>query len=70
VCSLSQHPPGLAFGAIVDGDVKHEIWQHLGSSAIAVGNSVFDARKFAARLGLISATAEPIPFPLLESEGT
>jgi hypothetical protein len=66
---LGRHPAGVAFGAIVDRGVNHDIWDHLGRSALAFGNSVFDVRNFVARLGLVSATPEPIPFPLLDSEG-
>lgn len=63
---LSQHHTGIAFGAIVDRDADHDIWQHLGGDALAFGGT-FVARNFIARLGLINPSAGPIPFPLLES---
>jgi hypothetical protein len=59
---LMDHP-GIAFGAISDRDPDGGIWTSLGTDAFAP-LSAFDARRFAARLGLLSAN---IPFPLVES---
>lgn len=59
---LMDHP-GIAFGAISDRDPDGGIWTSLGTDAFAPV-SAFDARRFAAKLGLLSAN---IPFPLAES---
>jgi hypothetical protein len=67
---ISKYPPGVAFGAIVDQDTQHVIWERLGHDALAVAGSVFDARSFAGRLGLIDPGADPVPLPLLVDEGS
>lgn len=66
---LDRHPAGVAFGAIVDSNTDDDIWQYLGRDARAFGGA-FDARTFAARLGLVSPSAGVVPFPLLASEGS
>jgi hypothetical protein len=60
---LEQHR-GIAFGAISDQGPDDEIWSSLGGHAFAPINA-FDVRRFAARLGLVSAN---IPFPLVEPD--
>jgi hypothetical protein len=67
---IGKYPSGVTFGAIVDRQPQHAIWERLGHDAIAVASSVFDARNFASRLGLVNLGAEPVPFPLFEQEGT
>ena len=56
---LMDHP-GIAFGAISDRDPDGGIWTRLGTDAFAP-TSAFDARRFTAKLGLLSPN---IPFPL------
>lgn len=63
--------PGSAFGAIcesswtLDEREDGDIWPRLGSDAIADLNAV-NIRRFAADLGLLSLTVQPIPFPIVE----
>jgi len=63
---LRQHP-GMAFGAIRDFGPGGEAWRHLGHDAAGQLAAV-DVRRFAADLGLVSSTAQYIPFPLVEAE--
>jgi hypothetical protein len=56
---LMEHP-GVAFGAVTDRDPDGVTWTRLGTDAAAQVRA-FDARRFAARLGLLSPN---IPFPL------
>ena len=59
--------PGIAFGVIRDPGISEDIWRHLGQDATEALDAV-DVRRFAADLGLVSSTAQYIPFPLVELE--
>jgi hypothetical protein len=62
--------PGITFGAIHDrGPDDEEIWRCLGSDAIAHLKAV-NMRRFAASLGLLSPTVQPVPFPIVERAGS
>lgn len=67
--------PGSAFGAIcessgtLDERGDEDIWPRLGSDAIADLNAV-NIRRFAADLGLLSPTVQPVPFPIVEKVGS
>lgn len=66
--------PGSTFGAIcesagtLDERGDEDIWRRLGSDAIADLNAV-NIRSFAADLGLLSPTVQPVPFPIVEKAG-
>jgi hypothetical protein len=62
--NLLMDHPGVAFGAITDRDPGGGTWTRLGTDAAAQVNA-FDARRFAARLGLLSPN---IPFPLADPD--
>lgn len=66
--------PGSTFGAIcessgtLDERGDEDIWPRLGSDAIADLDAV-NIRSFAADLGLLSPTVQPVPFPIVEKAG-
>ena len=64
---LRHEHPGITFGAICDQGPASGVWAELRSGAFASGD-VVDVRPFAAALDL-SSEAQPVPFPLLETEG-
>jgi hypothetical protein len=58
--------PGIAFGAICDGE-PGDTWAELGRDALASGDAADDVG-FAVGLGLLSAGTQVIPFPLVDAE--
>jgi hypothetical protein len=61
---------GISFGAIHDaGPNDEEFWHRLGGDAIAHLKAV-NIRRFAASLGLLSLTVQPVPFPIVEKAGS
>ena len=65
---LRDNHSGTAFGAIHDGPADLDIWKSLGSHARGHPDAV-DMRQFAVELGLLSSTAQYVPFPLTEAGG-
>lgn len=72
---LAEDHAGMAFGAIRDteddgppGTRADDIWQRLGADANA-SLAGFDPHRFAASLGLLSATPQLLPLPLAIIEG-
>ena len=59
--------PGIAFGVIRDSGFSEDIWRHLGRDATGA-LVVVNVRRLAADVGLVSSTAQYIPFPLVELE--
>ena len=72
---LAAEHAGMAFGVVRDGEdddapdnQADETWRRLGTDASAI-LSTFDARRFAVDLGLLSATMQYLPLPLVWPEG-
>ncbi|HMH92334.1 MAG TPA: hypothetical protein VK586_14765, partial [Streptosporangiaceae bacterium] len=66
LAELHEQQPGITFGAIRDAE-PDGIWAELGRDALARRGAAADTT-FAVSLGLLSATAQRIPFPLADAE--
>lgn len=74
---LTASNPGMAFGAIRDGetgsgslfdDPADEIWRCLGTDAYVAASDALDPLNFTGRLGLLNPAPHYLPFPLALSE--